>query len=112
MGKTEREGERGRQRGEEARKREERYKWKRAAHLPDGSSGRAQRAAMAVSQYGAPPPDCHTAANTNSAITLLVCVCFALFPLAHGGGRQHMVVKETELRDVTCCFFFGWLGNN
>lgn len=74
MGKTEREGERGRQRGEEARKREERYKWKRAAHLPDGSSGRAQRAAMAVSQYGAPPPDCHTAANTNSAITLLVCV--------------------------------------
>lgn len=33
---------------------------KRAAHLPDGSFGSTQHAVMAVLQYGASPPDCHT----------------------------------------------------
>ena len=68
---------------------------KRAAHLPDGSFGSAQHAVMAVLQYGAPPPDCHTVVNTNSAITLLMCVFCIIFS-GTGVSRQHMVLKKTD----------------
>lgn len=74
---------------------------KRAAHLPDGSFGSAQHAAMAVLQYGALPPDCHTVVDTNSATTLLMCV-FSMIFSGTGVCRQHMVTEKlTKLSDVT-----------
>lgn len=73
-----------------ARKRSGKKQWrgevrgrrgKCAAHLPDGSFGSAQHAVMAVLQYGALPPDCHTVVDTNSVITLLMCL-FCMISLA------------------------------
>lgn len=50
-----------------------------AAHLADGSFGSTQHAAMAAAQYGALPPDCHSAVDTNAAITLLMCEFCMIF---------------------------------
>lgn len=82
---------------------------KRATHLPDGSFGSAQRAVMAVLQYGALPPDCHTVVDTNSAITLLMCVFCMIFS-GTGVSRQHMVINPppVKLKEVKCFLFFSW----
>ena len=70
-----------------------------AAHLPDGSFGSTQHAVMAVLQYGALPPDCHSGVDTNSAITLLMCE-FSMIFFGAGISRQHMVVKKlTKMRN-------------
>lgn len=38
-----------------------------------------QHAVMVVVQYGALPPDCHFTADTNTAMTLLMCEFFKIF---------------------------------
>lgn len=80
---------------------------KRAAHLPDGSFGSTQHAVMAVLQYGASPPDCHTVVDTNSAITLLMCVFCKIFSGTRV-SRQHMVIRKSW--GMSYVFFFFWKG--
>lgn len=88
-----RERERWRQSVEERREGRRGTSGKRTAHLPDGSFGSTQQAAIAVLQYGASPPDCHTVVDTNSAITLLMCVFCMIFP-GNGVSRQHMALRK------------------
>lgn len=67
------------------------------AHLPDGSFGSIQQGVMAVLHYVMSLPDCDTAVEAKSVLTLPMCVLDMIFPGA-SGSRQHMVLKtQTKL---------------
>lgn len=44
------------------------------AHLPDGSFGSIQQGVMAVLHYVMSLPDCDTAVEANSVLTLPMCI--------------------------------------